>query len=63
MSAAQEKELVLWDVASGREILALRGLDSHALAVTFSPDGSRLAARLADGTVQLWDGRPWDDKR
>jgi WD40 repeat protein len=45
------KPVVLWDVASGRELLSLRGLPG-----AFSPDGRDLAA--AEGrSVTLWDAR------
>jgi tetratricopeptide (TPR) repeat protein len=50
-------------VATGQELITLQGaLAAEVLGVTFSPDGSLLATAIRDGTVQIWDGRPWDPK-
>jgi len=43
-----------WDVASGRELLAIEGRDGLTQGLTLSPDGRQLAS--ASGyTVKLWD--------
>jgi WD40 repeat protein len=58
--------IALWDGASGHKRLGIlssvstsagarsRGIDD-ATAITFSPDGSTLAAASSDGAIQLWD--------
>src|SRR5262249_32726062 len=43
---------VVWETASGKERLRL---ETHGLAVTFSPDGRTLAAVSRTGLVQNWD--------
>jgi eukaryotic-like serine/threonine-protein kinase len=45
----------LWDVATGKELAALTGLNASALSVVFSPDGRLLAAGLDNGIVRFWD--------
>jgi len=44
------KAVRLWDVATGKEIAALRGHDSNIFSVLFSPDSSRIVTRSSDRT-------------
>jgi RNA polymerase sigma factor (sigma-70 family) len=47
----------LWDVATGKELLAYRGQDAGVSlgAIAFSPDGTKLAVGYLDSTALLWD--------
>jgi WD40 repeat protein len=53
-----DQMLKIWDVATGRLILTLKGHLATVQKVAFSPDG-RLASGSYEGTVRLWDARPW----
>lgn len=44
----------LWDLASGRERRRLRGHRDTVRCVAVSPDGKRVAAGSADGSVRVW---------
>jgi tetratricopeptide (TPR) repeat protein len=54
-------EVILWDLATGRQALSLPG----NLTVAFSADGNRLAAAAADiylaSDVRVWDARGLSD--
>ena len=45
----------LWDVASGREVLTLRGHTAGGRWVSLSKDGTKLASFTSDGSLRLWD--------
>jgi WD40 repeat protein len=48
----------VWDLSTGQETLTLNGQTELVFAVTFSPDGHRLAATNKEGTVRIWDVTP-----
>jgi Tol biopolymer transport system component len=50
-----EHQTRIWDLDSGREVLALKEHDGCVHSVTFRPDGRRLATASADGTIRIWD--------
>jgi WD40 repeat protein len=57
ISAGWDKKIIMWDVATGQELLNLLGHDAPILSVTVNPDGSRIASSGKDSTVRLWDLR------
>jgi WD40 repeat protein/serine/threonine protein kinase len=48
-------EVKLWDAATGKEAQPLRGSGVSARSLTFSPDGSQLAAGGLNKVVLIWD--------
>ena len=45
----------VWDSASGKELLTLRGHGSPVFSVAFSPDGQRIVTGSADQTAKVRD--------
>ncbi|MBI1914624.1 MAG: sigma-70 family RNA polymerase sigma factor [Planctomycetes bacterium] len=56
--AAPSQEILLWDLASGREHRRFKGFDAEVTWLAFSPDGRRLVSGLSDSTLLVWDVGP-----
>jgi RNA polymerase sigma factor (sigma-70 family) len=49
-----ERVILFWDTATGKELVRLGGHASDVTALAFSPDGTRLAGALKNGTALVW---------
>ena len=49
----------LWNVASGENIATFRGHPTDIQSLAFSPDGTILASGGYDGSILLWDLKPF----
>jgi WD40 repeat protein len=54
-SPREEVELIVWDLATGRQRSSHTGFQGNLSALTLSPDGSTLATAAGDGAMRVWD--------
>ena len=58
---AQDNTARIWDGATGKELLVLRGYTEMVWSGDWSPSGERVATSSTDGTVRIWDASTGDE--
>jgi WD40 repeat protein len=58
-NASREYQVRLWDVASGRQLLAFVAHTNAVYAAAFSADGRGLVTGSGDNTARIWTAFPW----
>ncbi|GGO00229.1 toll/interleukin-1 receptor domain-containing protein [Nocardia rhizosphaerihabitans] len=59
-SGGQDRNIVIWDAASGTPIRVLTGHRSWIRKLAFSQDGRRIVSESADNEIRLWDAERGD---
>ncbi len=49
------RAVYVWDTATGRDLIHLRGHTERVVSIEFSPDGSRILTASFDGTARQWN--------
>ena len=58
-SGTPKVSIRLWEVATGENVATLWGHPTDVESLTFSPNGAVLASGSYDGTILLWDMKPY----
>ena len=57
-TCSYDRQINLWDVASGKLVRTFTGHNGAVFDLAFSPDGAILASASADDTVKIWNVQP-----
>lgn len=57
LTAGEDNLAIIWDLASGRQLLTLSGHVGPVLSIEESPNGRALLSASADSTARIWDAR------
>ena len=55
LTGSRDQTAKLWDAASGRELLTLKGHRGWVFKAAFSRDGQRIVTASGDGTAKIWE--------
>ena len=56
-AAMEDNSIQLWDAATAKKRMTLRGHADRITSIAFSPDGKRLVTSSWDGTAKIWNLR------
>jgi RNA polymerase sigma factor (sigma-70 family) len=55
VQAGRDKSMLVWDVATGKQLARFEGHKGAVTAVAYAPDGRSAASASGDGTALVWD--------
>ena len=55
VTGSEDKTAKVWEAASGKELLTLKGHSDEIWSVAFSPDGQRIVTGSLDNTAKVWE--------
>ena len=55
VSAGDDRQIIVWELATGRELLRWRAHDGQIPTVTISPDGATVASGSRDDSIRTWE--------
>jgi WD40 repeat protein/serine/threonine protein kinase len=54
-AGSADNSVMIWELATGREIATYRGDEEGVVAVAFTPDGKRVVSTSQKGMIKTWD--------
>lgn len=60
-SRTKDKNIILWDMKTGKEKMALSGHTDVTTCLNFAPDSKMLASGSKDNTIKIWDMEAYRD--
>ncbi len=60
--AGKDRTIKIWEVATGRNVMTLKGHTGWVTSVAFNPDGTLLAAGSLSGVIKIWNVESGDEK-
>ncbi|HEX2954338.1 MAG TPA: WD40 repeat domain-containing protein [Bacillota bacterium] len=53
--SAEHEKIMLWDIELGKCIRIYQGHDGNVMALTLTPDGTKIISGAGDSTIRIWD--------
>ena len=60
-TGGEDSTVRVWDLATGTELLVLRGHAGRVESVAYSPDDRRIISGSCDSTIKIWDSKSGDE--
>ena len=55
VTASEDKQVIIWDIKTGKQVRVLTGHKFGATSAKFSQNGKFVISTSIDGTVKFWD--------